>query len=228
MKNPKVKGRIAEVFDSLQGEGIYLGERQIFVRFFGCNLTCKFCDTPLAHFTEYEPKELLSEIKLYHDDHSSIAFTGGEPLLQKDFLKEMLQLTSEAGYKNYLETNGVLYAALEEVIDYVDVVAMDLKLPSSTGLNNFWQEHREFLKVASQKEVFLKMVICHSTRKKDIIESLRLIKEINKPIILILQPNSFEDYEWMRQRIESFRNVARYNDITASIIFQIHKKIGLR
>ena len=227
MQMPIVKGRIAEVFDSLQGEGIYLGERQIFVRFFGCNLTCSFCDTHLSRFIEYEPKELLAEIKLYQG-HSVISFTGGEPLLQNDFLKSILKLTDKEGYKNYLETNGTLYNELEEVIDYVDIVAMDLKLPSSTGLNNFWQQHRKFLKVASKKEMFLKIVICHSTRQKDIMETLRLIKEINKRIILVLQPNGFEDYEMMRRKIESFRNIARYNDITCCIIFQIHKKIGIR
>jgi len=223
-----VKGRIAEVFDSLQGEGVYLGERQIFVRFFGCNLTCSFCDTRLHHFTEYDPEELLAEIKLYEDSHHSISFTGGEPLLQKDFLKAILKLTDNEGYKNYLETNGTLHDELEEIIDYIDVVAMDLKLPSSTGLNNFWQQHRKFLKVASKKETFLKMVICQSTKQKDIIDSLRLIKEINKSIILVLQPNSFEDYELMRGKIERFRNIARYNGITTCIIFQIHKKIGIK
>lgn len=225
---PITKGRITEVFDSLQGEGIYLGAKQIFVRFFGCNLTCSFCDTRLEHFTEYEPKELLAEIKLYGDGHHSIAFTGGEPLLQKDFLKAILRLTNKEGYKNYLETNGTLYNELEEIIDYLDVVAMDLKLPSSTGLNNFWRLHREFLKVASKKETFLKMVICQSTRQKDIIESLRLIKEVNKPVILVLQPNSSEDYEILRRKTEVFRNIARYNGVTACIIFQIHKKIGVR
>jgi len=128
----RAKGKIAEVFNSVQGEGLYFGEEQIFVRFFGCNLKCKFCDTRLDRFTEYEPQELLEEIKLYQDNHRTVSFTGGEPLLQKYFLREILKLTRDEGYKNYLETNGILHSALEDVIDYVDTVAMDLKLPSST------------------------------------------------------------------------------------------------
>ena len=148
-----MKGRIAEVFDSIQGEGLYLGEKQIFVRFYGCNLECRFCDTKLKSFMEYEPEELFRELKLYQDKYHSVSFTGGEPLLQKDFLKEMLKMTRKDNFRNYLETNGVLYEELEDVIDYVDIVAMDLKLPSSTGLGDFWDEHRLFLKIASQREV---------------------------------------------------------------------------
>ena len=150
-----IKGKIAEVYKSVQGEGIYLGEKQIFVRSFGCNLNCRFCDTKLDSFREYEPQELFKEIKLHQDNHRSVSFTGGEPLLQKDFLKEILKLTQKCGLRNYLETNGTLPDELKEVIDYVDIVAMDLKLPSSTGLCGFWGEHRRFLELASRKEVFL-------------------------------------------------------------------------
>ena len=86
-----MKAKIAEVFDSVQGEGIYLGERQLFVRFFGCNLSCDYCDTRPDRYLEYEPHELFDEIKLYGNNFHSICFTGGEPLLQKDFLKVVLQ-----------------------------------------------------------------------------------------------------------------------------------------
>ncbi len=212
----------------MQGEGIYFGEEQIFVRFFGCNLKCKFCDTRLDRFTEYEPQELLEELKLYHDNHRTVSFTGGEPLLQKYFLKEMLKLTQKEGYSNYLETNGILYSALEDVIEYVDIVAMDLKLPSSTGLKDFWHYHRRFLEVASQKEVFLKIVICHSTREEDIREALSLIGGINKFLILVLQPNTYEDENSMRAKLDSFKGIASENGITSCIIPQLHARIGIK
>ncbi len=224
----RTKGKITEIFSSVQSEGLYLGEEQIFVRFFGCNLKCKFCDTALNRFIEYEPHELLAEIKLYQDNHSTVSFTGGEPLLQKYFLREVLKLTRNEGYKNYLETNGILHSALEDVIEYVDIVAMDLKLPSSTGLKDFWHHHRQFLKIASKKEAFLKMVICHSTNEEDIREGLNLIKEVNNFLILVLQPNSYEDFEQMQEKLEHFKNIARDNNITACIIPQLHKKIGIK
>jgi len=222
-----MKGRIAEVFDSIQGEGLYLGEKQIFVRFFGCNLNCQFCDTKLNRFIEYEPQELFKEIQLYQDDYHSISFTGGEPLLQIDFLKEVLNLTSGAGYKSYLETNGTLPGELQDVIDYLDIVAMDLKLPSSTGMGDFWGLHYKFLKIASQKRVFLKAVICQSTKAEDLREMLNLIKEVDKSAILVLQPNSYEK-QALKEKLEDFKKICLSENITACVIPQIHKLIGVK
>jgi len=223
-----MKARIAEVFETTQGEGLYLGERQLFVRFFGCNLSCSFCDTKLTRFMEYEPRELLEEIKLYKNVTSWVAFTGGEPLLQKDFLREILPLTREEGYKNYLETNGTLPGELEEVIDFLDIVAMDIKLPSSTGMGNLWKLQRRFLEVASRKEVFLKAVICQSTEERDLKDALNLIKEVNSAAVLVLQPNSYEHDERLREKLENYKEICRNEKITTCIIPQMHKIIGIK
>jgi len=224
----RTSGKITEVFSSIQGEGIYFGEEQIFVRFFGCNLNCKFCDTRLDRFTEYEPQELLEEVRLYKNGNATVAFTGGEPLLQKYFLKAILELTHKEGYKNYLETNGILHSALQDVIDYVDIVAMDLKLPSSTGLKDFWYHHRRFLEVCAKKETFLKIVICNSTTEEDLMEGLNLIKEANKYMVLVLQPNTYEASELMEKKLEHFKEMAKDSHITTCVIPQLHKKIGIR
>jgi len=224
----RTSGKITEIFSSVQGEGIYFGEEQVFVRFFGCNLKCKYCDTRLDRFAEYEPEEVLKEIRLYQDGHCTVSFTGGEPLLQKYFLKEILKLTKKEGYKNYLETNGILHSALEDVIDYVDVVAMDLKLPSSTGLKDFWYHHLRFLEVATKKETFLKAVICESTTEEDMAEGLKLIQEINKSLVLVLQPNSCEESGLLQKKLELFKDIATNKHITTCIIPQLHKKIGIK
>jgi organic radical activating enzyme len=223
-----MKGKISEVFESVQGEGLYLGQRQVFVRFFGCNLACEFCDTRLDTFTEYEPQELLDEIKLYDSGINSVSFTGGEPLLQKDFLKEALKLTHRENYKNYLETNGTLPFDLGDVIDDLDIVAMDLKFPSSTEAGNFWEAHRKFLKIASRKEVFLKAVICASTTEEDLREATKLIKEVNRSAILVLQPNSFENNGTLAEKLERFKGLCRKEKVTACVIAQMHKIAGLR
>jgi len=221
-------GQISEVFESIQGEGIYLGERQIFVRLFGCNLDCKFCDTKLNGFKQYQPQELLQEIKTFRDKYHSVTFTGGEPLLQKDFLKEVLFLTRRAGFANYLETNGTLPEALKEVIEYVDIVAMDLKLPSSTGLKPFWDAHREFLKISSEKEVFLKAVICQSTQEQDLRQAISIIKEINPAVVLVLQPDSSQDYRLIKEKIDTFSEICTEENIVTCILPQVHKLAGVK
>ncbi len=223
-----MKARITEVFDSIQGEGLYLGEPQVFVRFFGCNLHCKFCDTRPNRFSEYEPQELFDEIKLYRDSFHSISFTGGEPLLQKDFLKEILSMTYDQGYKNYLETNGTLSSELKELIHHVDIVAMDLKLPSSTGMGKLWAMHYKFLEIASHKEVFLKTIISEGTSEEDLKEALNLIKEVNRAAILVLQPNSYEDYGRLEKKLKDFKDTCVENRITACIIPQMHKIMGVK
>jgi 7-carboxy-7-deazaguanine synthase len=223
-----MKARIAEIFESVQGEGIYFGEKQIFIRFFGCNLNCQYCDTKLSRFREFEPQELIEEIKLYRDKYHSISFTGGEPLLQSDFLKEILKLTGKYGYKNYLETNGTLTGELEEVIGYLDFVCMDLKLPSSTGMGNLWGLHKRFLKAACRKEVFFKTVICQSTSEEDLREALELIRETDKSAVLVLQPNSYEDDDLLEAKLEKFKDICISENVAACIIPQIHKRIGIR
>jgi 7-carboxy-7-deazaguanine synthase len=222
------KGRINEVFSSIQGEGLYLGEKQIFVRFFGCNLGCGYCDTKLDSFMEYDPEELMDEIKLYSDKHHSVSFTGGEPLLQKDFLKEVLKRSRKERNINYLETNGTLPQALEEVIDYVDIVSMDIKLPSSCGTKPCWEEHRKFLKTASSREVFLKVVICESTKELDLKEGLKMIKEVDASAILVLQPNSQENKAILDEKLKKFKNICIKEKVSSCIIPQMHKIVGVK
>lgn len=223
-----MKGKISEVFSSVQGEGLYLGIKQLFVRFYGCNLQCSFCDTKIDSFIEYDSEELSQEIKLYGRDFHSLAFTGGEPLLQKDFLKEALKAAKRGDYLNYLETNGTLPAQLEEVVNYVDIVAMDIKLPSSAGSSGLWSVHEEFLKVASKKEVFVKTVICSSTTQQDIEQAVKLLYKANPSSVLVLQPDSNEEFSALEEKMGLFKNFCRCYRVTACIIPQMHKIIGVR
>ncbi|MFA5117482.1 MAG: 7-carboxy-7-deazaguanine synthase QueE [Candidatus Omnitrophota bacterium] len=222
-----MKAKIAEIFVSVQGEGIYVGEKQLFVRFFGCNLSCKYCDTKLTEFIEYEPQALIEVLKQFHGKFHSISFTGGEPLLHLDFLKEFLPLNRHGGLKHYLETNGTLPEALEAVIDHLDIVAMDIKLPSSTGLKHFWEEHKKFLTIAARKEVFIKTVVCLSTKEEDFTEVIRLVSECDPSAVLILQANSQEDNDEMKHKLHEFREFCVNRHVTACIIPQIHKIVGL-
>lgn len=223
-----MKGKIAEIFKSIQGEGIYFGEKQLFVRFFGCNLKCRYCDTLLKYFIEYEPDELFLEMQKYGNDLSTISFTGGEPLLQKDFLKGIMRLTSKHNYKNYLDTNGTMPDALADVIDYADIVSMDIKLPSSTGEKSFFDEHKKFLEIASKKEVLLKIVVCGTTLESELKEAVNLIKEKNKYAVLVLQPNSLEVKDSLADKLSQFKQICLEESIITCVIPQMHKIISVR
>jgi organic radical activating enzyme len=105
---------------------------------------------------------------------------------------------------------------------------MDVKLPGSTGLKDFWGEHMEFLEVASKKEVFLKAVVCESTKDKDLLETVSFLKKFGRSVIFVLQPDSYEDSPSMKTKLEKFRNACIKEDITACVIPQIHKIMGVR
>ncbi|MBI3547771.1 MAG: 7-carboxy-7-deazaguanine synthase QueE [Elusimicrobia bacterium] len=186
------KARIVEVFNSLQGEGTRLGERQIFVRFGGCNLHCDYCDEPDTipiPSGEVWPRAKLEReiLRLAAEKRPrSISWTGGEPLLHATFLEKSLAWARAQGFQNYLETNGVLAAALPAVAPLCDVIAMDLKLPSATG-RELWSAHHAFLKIAPDK-TFVKVVLTRDSNEREWRQAIRLLQEAGPQIPLILQP----------------------------------------
>lgn len=235
MQQPKAD--IQEVFSSIQGEGIYLGARQIFLRFKGCNMNCVFCDEDLRDLEPkiYSPLELMREINFLEEGcgpHHSVSLTGGEPLLYTEFLKEFLKLLKRGGFKTYLETNGTLPKELEKVIDSIDIVAMDFKLPSSTGQTAYWNEHLEFLKTAVKKKAFVKIVITPNTIREDIEKAVSVIETVGKHIPLILQPATPSrplDEEVDSARLLSFLDIASKGDLVhVKILPQVHKILNVR
>ncbi len=183
--------RIVEIFSSLQGEGLLLGQRQVFVRFGGCNLRCDYCDEPetipIPSGRVWSLEETQAEVERFsgRSRHEAVSWTGGEPLLQPEFLARMMSWARGRGLKNYLETNGTRTQAFRELAALCDTVAMDVKLPSATGRQT-WSEHLEFLRVAPQK-TFVKVVLTASSTPAEWRQVIRLMQEApNVP--LVLQP----------------------------------------
>jgi len=228
-----MKAKISEIFSSIQGEGIYAGHRQIFVRFTGCNIDCVFCDTKNpARVRLFNVNQLLSRIKRLNasNGHHSVSITGGEPLLQTEFLKEALDKIRDLGLKVYLETNGTLPDKLDEVLGFVDIIAMDIKLPTSTKSPGCWKKHEQFLKKAGAKEVFVKTVVTSETEPGDFARAVDLVKSQDRNIAFVIQPvtpvNGTKAVDIIRllryhkQAVQSLPN--------ARIIPQLHKAIGVR
>jgi len=163
--------------------------------------------------------------------HHSVSLTGGEPLLYADFLGGLLPELKKRRLKRYLETNGTLPEELKRVIGYIDIIAMDIKLPSSTDMPPFWRNHVEFLNIARGKAIFAKVVVTDNTSESDIIEAANIIENFDKEMLFVLQPVSptengdfTADKEKMihccRLSEERLRNVI--------VIPQMHKFVGVR
>jgi organic radical activating enzyme len=221
-----LKAKIIEIFSSIQGEGPYVGEEQVFVRFFGCNLSCRFCDEfKKRNFSEYLPEEVIE--KIMKEAIKTVSLTGGEPLLHADFLKDLLPALKQKGLKIYLETNGTLTSELLKIRDYVDIISMDLKLPSSTGLRPYWQEHSDFLKESIIREVFVKSVVTNQTPLSDIEKAISIIESIDRNITFIIQPVSYNGRVEKIDLLFDFFKCARHKLNNVRVIPQVHKILGV-
>ena len=114
----------------------------------------------------------------------AISFTGGEPLLQSKFIKSVAERIDN---KIALETNGILFTELESIIDCVDIVSMDIKLPNVVGKDLF-EHHRKFIEVAKGKDLYIKIVISNDSPEEELISAYQMIASISNDIPLILQP----------------------------------------
>jgi organic radical activating enzyme len=204
---------VVEIFSSIQGEGVHLGRRQIFIRLADCNLACAYCDTeffraslfpceirPGCGFSTDMPNpvasyEIAELVAGWNRDipgaHHSISITGGEPLCQAEALAVWLPELRKI-LPVHLETNGTLPAALAPLLSAIDFISMDLKLASVTGVVTPWEEHRRFLTLAVQRPCQVKLVVGAATSFDELLGAVRFVHEIAPQVPLVLQPQSIE------------------------------------
>lgn len=215
------KGNLSEVYLSLQGEGIWVGTPTVFVRTTGCHRRCRYCDTEFALVAEKQARVWLGwrsgEPNLTVDNPVSVqevvswvreaagkvakwvSFTGGEPLLQADFLSELAKELKAYGFRILLETEGGLPDKLAKVLPFVDAIAADIKLPSTTGEPLDWSECERFLKmvVNAQVQACVKIVVTADIDEGEFCQAVDLLARLHEsstdytlshPMTLILQP----------------------------------------
>lgn len=226
-----MKGYVKELFSSIQGEGIRVGQRQTFIRFLGCNLTCSYCDTPDAQKKEgcfvYQDavfeNPIAVDILLDKITEEVVAITGGEPLLQIDFLQQLCEEIGRMHKRIYLDTNATLPDRLKKVINYVETVALDFKIPTATGERQFWLEHEQCLKIAVLKDVFVKVVVNREVLPQEINTVCNIIERVDNSIPLVIQPVFGESVS----ALLDIQKVAMSKLTDVRIIPQIHKYLGL-
>lgn len=238
-------GYLSEIFLSFQGEGTQVGRRQLFVRLAGCNLRCRYCDTPGA--LERVPtcrvlgsdgavRELANPLSpeavvaaarpLLEIDRlvDGTAITGGEPLMQADFLAELLAHDTWPR-PILLETNGMLPEPLRRVVPLVDVVSMDIKLPSNSGERPLWGPHAEFLAIAGDK-AYVKVLVDAGT---DVAEVERAADVVAGHAAVFLQPITGSDGEVdvTPAHLERFYAAARRRTSDVRVLPQTHKMLAI-
>ena len=226
------QARIVEVFSSLQGEGLRLGERQIFVRFGGCNLRCDYCDEPASRsalagslWSAAKLKARIAAVQRASGARRSraISWTGGEPLLFAGFLREMMVWAKRNGFENHLETNGLFPARLKSLAEFADVVSMDIKLPTATGRKT-WGAHAASLKIAPDK-TSVKVVLTGSSRPSELRNVLEVLKGWPE-MTLILQPATGRAMP--AKRALAFFKFARARRKSVVLMRQWHPIWGMR
>ncbi len=189
-----IKGAIdsIESFGLLDGPGI---RTVIFLS--GCKLRCKYCHNPemwVKGKENYTPEELFKKIiknKPYFSNNGGVTFSGGEPLLQSDFVINVCKLLKKENIHITLDTSGVGNGNYEEILSYIDLVLLDIK-------------HVE-------KEAYKDLV------GRDIEESLKFISALNKMNskvwvrqVIIPEVNDNEEYiKKLSRFIKKINNVEK-------------------
>jgi organic radical activating enzyme len=221
--------KIVEIFHSLQGEGLHLGQETTFVRFLGCNLFCSYCDTLYARdekrAAEMTLDQVLKTVSLSAKPGQFVSLTGGEPLLWAGFVAALCPRLGEMGLRVYLETNGTLVEEMKRIAGLVDTVAMDIKPPSDCG-QDLWETHRRFLELVRGK-AFVKLVITSGILTDEVEKAAGLVAGVDRSIPLVLQPASGELAPDMG-RVRRFRAEASRHLDNVWMIFQMHKRWGVR
>ncbi|MDI6702515.1 7-carboxy-7-deazaguanine synthase QueE [Methanothermobacter wolfeii] len=244
-----MKAPIMEVFSSIQGEGLLMGRRQIFIRFAGCNLSCSYCDTPESRDASsgerVSVEELHETVKdLITPDFHSLSITGGEPLLYPEFIEEFLD---GSPYSALLETNGSLPENARRIAHLFDHASVDIKTPEHfsenihenstksdiSGSRDIIDREIQVINILISKgaNTYCKVVVMPTTRA-DYIGNLakRLREDVDEPekLSMVIQPCS-PPGGWAGNTprlLEMSQEAGKYMDVY--VIPQMHRALGLR
>ncbi|NBI28425.1 7-carboxy-7-deazaguanine synthase QueE [Chengkuizengella marina] len=181
MNMNEIKLPMVEIFETVEGEGTGAGFPTIFVRLFGCNLRCTWCDTPYSYPPEKAEKvmsieEIVNDVRSYSSHH--ICLTGGEPLLYGDHsLKLIEELVKLEQIKDiHIETNGAidLKPFISQIKSSKVRYVMDYKLPDSGEMEKMNANNLKLLRkqdelkfvIGSEQDFFIAKLLLDTHKTK--------------------------------------------------------------
>jgi len=178
--------RIAEIFHSIQGEGLLAGVPSIFIRTSGCNLRCHWCDTPYASWKPEGPEMSIEEIlkKISGWDCNHIVLTGGEPMIAPDLPELATALKKKQKKHITIETAGTIPP--DDIT--CDLASISPKLSNSTPpheLDPAWAKKHEATRL--QPEVISEWIRKYPFQLKFVVSSENDLAEI-KDLLSRLPP----------------------------------------
>ncbi|OGQ47196.1 MAG: hypothetical protein A3H42_00440 [Deltaproteobacteria bacterium RIFCSPLOWO2_02_FULL_46_8] len=207
--------KLAEIFYSIQGEGIHVGRPSVFIRAALCNLRCVWCDTSYTWDWKKQGKEkaaikmsvedVIQSIQQWHC--KNLVFTGGEPMLQQTAWIELMKKLKPKGYRFEVETNGTI--PIELKFDaLIDQYNCSPKLSSSKNGKKL-RETEAFFMYAKNPKAWFKFVL---TAPEDLNEINRLVKKYDLDLSRILLMPEGKTKEELKGRSKWLGTLAKENN----------------
>lgn len=167
--------KIAEIYRSIQGEGLLTGAPSVFVRASGCNLRCWFCDTPYASWRPEGRDMTVGEIASYVEewDARHVVVTGGEPMLFSELIPLCAQLR-RLGRHITVETAGTLY--LPVACDLMSISPKLISSAPSAEIDSRWR--RRHLRERYRPDVIRRLLAEYEYQLKFVVDTRADLDEI--------------------------------------------------
>ncbi len=204
--------KINEIFKSIQGEGVFIGLPTVFVRTAGCDLRCRWCDTPYALLesqgSDWSLDEIMKEVE--RTGARNVCLTGGDPLRQMNESVLLLGMLSDAGYSVVVETSGAYDISNLPRGDRI-AISMDIKTPGSGMSDRNLIGNMKFLRATDQ----LKFIL---TGREDYEFAREFLKEHVVTCEVIMTPAGGRELGWLAEKILS-------DGLNVRVLPQLHKYI---
>ncbi len=235
-----MKVYINEIFTSIEGEGIYLGTKTLFIRFAGCPLRCRWCDTKYALLiSNGKEYEIEDAIKLIDSKISKCIYkvnlTGGDPLLQYKAVYEIAKYLKSKGLMTYLESACYDSSRFNYLMPYIDICKIEFKLRDANAIkeeeyDNLMRESMSCLEsaIANNKVTYIKIVVSNKSNKEEIQKLTdEIFKRVDRNDIsgFVIQP-AYGDEPEMKRLLDIYDEVYKYYK-EVRIIPQIQKVMNI-